>query len=207
LKAATSIARLAGPKRALAAVLAGALSVLAFAPFHFWPILFGSFAVLLWLLDGCHASQATSRERIKCAALTGFWFGFGYFLAGLYWTAEAFLVEPWRHGWLIPFVLTALPGGMALFFAGAGALAMALWRPGTARVLALAIAFGLAEFARGHVLTGLPWNLLGYAPLGNGPMLQLAALFGVYALSLLAVIVFASPAAIFAPEGSGLAGG
>ena len=123
---------------------------------------------------------ATLSGRLKCAALTGFWFGFGYFLAGLYWTAEAFLVEPWRHGWLIPFVLTALPGGMALFFAAAGALAMALWRPGAARVLALAIAFGLAEFARGHVLTGLPWNLLGYALLGNGPMLQLAALFGVY---------------------------
>ena len=206
MRAATAIARLAGPKRALVAVLGGALSVLAFAPLNLWPVLFLSFAVLLWLLDGCHASHPTLRGRLKAAALTGFWFGFGYFLAGLYWTAEAFLVEPWRHGWLIPFVLTALPGGMALFFAGAGALAMVLWRPGAARVLALAMAVGLAEFARGHVLTGLPWNLLGYALLGNGPMLQLAALFGVYALSLLAVILFASPAAMFAPDGSGLAG-
>ena len=64
--------------------------------------------------------RATQRlaSGCRCAALTGFWFGFGYFLTGLYWIAEAFLVEPWRHGWLIPFVMTALPGSMALFYRG-----------------------------------------------------------------------------------------
>ena len=142
---------------------------------------------------------------MKCAGLIGFWFGFGYFLTGLYWIAEAFLVEPWRHGWLIPLVMTFLPGGMALFFVAAAALAMLLWRPGAARIFALAIAFGLAEFARGHVLTGLPWNLIGYGLAANASMMQLASIFGVYALSLLAVLLFASPFAIWAPEGSGLA--
>jgi apolipoprotein N-acyltransferase len=186
-------------------VFAGAISVLAFAPIHAWPVLFISFGLLVWLLDGCHASQAELGDRLKCAALTGFWFGFGYFLTGLYWIAEAFLVEPWRHGWLIPFVMTALPGGMALFYAAAAALAACLWRPGPARVFALAIAFGFAEYARGHVLTGLPWNLLGYGLAATLPMMQAAAIFGVYALSLLAVLLFASPFAIWAPQGSGLA--
>jgi apolipoprotein N-acyltransferase len=204
---ATWVARSAGAKRAALAALAGILSVLAFAPVHAWPVLFVTFAVLLWLLDGCHAAHGERTVRLPCAGLIGFWFGFGYFFAGLYWVAEAFLVEPWRHGWLIPFVMTAMPGGMALFFAAAAVLAMVLWRPGPARVFALAIAFGLAEFVRGHVLTGLPWNLMGNALTGNEPMLQLAAPFGVYGLSLLAVLLFASPAAIFAPEGSGLAGG
>jgi apolipoprotein N-acyltransferase len=71
----------------------------------------------------------------------------------------------------------------------------------------LAVAIGLAEFARGHVLTGLPWNLVGYGLLGTLPLMQLAALFGVYALSLLAVLLFTSPFAIFAPRDSGLGGG
>ena len=198
-------ARLTGARRALLAVFAGAISVLAFAPIHAWPVLFISFGLLVWLLDGCHASRAELGDRLKCAALTGFWFGFGYFLTGLYWIAEAFLVEPWRHGWLIPFVMTALPGGMALFYAAAAALAMMLWRRGAPRVFALAIAFGLAEYARGHVLTGLPWNLLGYGLAATLPMMQAAAIFGVYALSLLAVLLFASPFAIWAPQGSGLA--
>lgn len=206
-RAATWVADLSGARRAVFAVLLGALSVLAFAPVHAWPVLFVTFGALVWLLDGCHAGHASLAPRLKCASLTGFWFGFGYFLAGFYWMAEAFLVEPWRHGWMIPFVMTALPGGMALFFAAAAALAMALWLPGAGRVFALAIAFGLAEFARGHVLTGLPWNLIGYGLLANGPLMQLAALFGVYALSLMAVLLFASPAAISAPAGSNLTGG
>ena len=203
--AADWVAQLTGARRALLAVFAGAISVLAFAPVHAWPVLFVSFGLLVWLLDGCHASHAELGGRLTCAAFTGFWFGFGYFLTGLYWIAEAFLVEPWRHGWLIPFVMTALPGGMALFYAAAAALAACLWRPGPARVFALAIAFALAEFARGHILTGLPWNLLGYGLAATLPMMQLAAIFGVYALSLLAVLLFASPFAIWAPQGSGLA--
>jgi apolipoprotein N-acyltransferase len=205
--AATWVAGLRGWRRAGFAALLGAISALAFAPVHAWPVLFLTFGPLVWLLDGCHAAHESRVERLKCAGIVGFWFGFGFFLAGLYWIGEAFLVEPLRHGWLLPFVMTALPGGMALFFAAAAALAMVLWQPGVGRVFALAIAFGLAEFARGHVLTGLPWNLIGYGVLGPLPLMQLASLFGVYALSLLAVILFAAPAAIFAPAGSGLAGG
>jgi apolipoprotein N-acyltransferase len=30
---------------------------------------------------------------ITVAATTGWWFGFGYFLAGLYWVGYAFLVD------------------------------------------------------------------------------------------------------------------
>ena len=205
-RAATWVASLTGARRALFGVLLGAVSVLAFAPVHAWPVLFLTLGPLVWLLDGCHARHESLPQRLSCAGLTGFWFGFGYFLAGLYWIAEAFLVEPLRHGWLLPFVMTALPGGMALFFAAACALAMLFWLPGAGRVFALAIAFGLAEFARGHVLTGLPWNLISYGLLGTLPLMQLAALFGVYALSLLAVLLFASPAAIFAPSGTSLAG-
>lgn len=205
--AATFLAGLRGAGRAVAAVILGALSVLAFAPVHAWPVLFLTFGALVWLLDGCHAEHARLAEKLKTAATIGFCFGFGYFLAGLYWVAEAFLVEPWRHGWLLPFVMAALPGGMALFFAAAAALAMLLWVPGPGRAFALAIAFFLAEFARGHVLTGFPWNLLGYSLLGSLPLMQLAALFGVYGLSLLAVLLFAAPATIFAPSQSGLAKG
>ena len=205
-RGATWVAGLRGARRALFALLLGAVSVLALAPVHAWPLLFLTFGALVWLLDGCHAYREGLSARVKCAGLTGFWFGFGYFLAGFYWIAEAFLIEPLRHGWLLPFVMTALPGGMALFFAAACALAIVFWLPGAGRIFALAIALGLAEFARGHVLTGLPWNLISYGLLGTLPLMQLAALFGVYALCFIAVLLFASPGAIFAPAGTHLAG-
>jgi apolipoprotein N-acyltransferase len=63
--------------------------LLAFAPVHAWPVLFVSFGLLVWLLDGCYASHAAGAQ-VKCAALTGFWFGFGYFLTGLYWIMRRF---------------------------------------------------------------------------------------------------------------------
>ncbi|MHA1132791.1 MAG: apolipoprotein N-acyltransferase [Alphaproteobacteria bacterium] len=197
--AAAWVGGLAGVRRACFAFLLGALAVLAFAPVHAWPVMFLSFGGLVWLLDDCAANDARG-ARLKCGGATGFWFGCGFFLAGLYWLAEAFLVEPTRHAWLIPFVMTALSAGMALFYAAAGVLAMALWQPGPGRIFALAIAFGLAEYARGHVLTGLPWNLIGYALLPEGPLMQMAALLGVYTLCVLAVALFAAPAATWSGQ-------
>ncbi|MDJ0512261.1 MAG: apolipoprotein N-acyltransferase [Methyloceanibacter sp.] len=194
------MAGLTGAKRAVTAALLGAVSVLAFAPVHFWPVLFVSLGGLVWLLDGSYRGGATRATQSLGAALTGFWFGFGFFLTGLYWVAEAFLVEPWRHGWLIPLVMTALPAGMALFFAAGCTVAMLLWCPGPARVFALAIGIGLAEFARGHVLTGFPWNLIGYGLLFDTASMQLAAVLGVYAITVLAVLLFAAPAAIWDGE-------
>jgi len=83
---------------------------------------------------------------------------------------------------------------------------MALWRPGPARIFALALGLGLSEFARGHILTGLPWNLIGYGLLANVPLMQLAALFGIYALTIFAIAVFAAPAAIWNGTGALVAG-
>ena len=57
-RAASWVANLTGARRALFAALAGALSVLAFAPVHAWPVLFLTFGALVWLLDGCHAQHA-----------------------------------------------------------------------------------------------------------------------------------------------------
>ena len=182
-RAATWVASLSGWRRACFAVLLGALSVLAFAPLHLWPVLFLTFGPLIWLLDGCHRDHAGLGPRLKCASLIGFWFGFGYFLAGLYWVAEAFLVEPWRHGWLIPFVMTAFPAGMALFFVAAVG----------ARHADVAAGNGPGVRARHRLRTrrvcprpcadraSLEPDRLCACSVTCG-MMQLASLFGVYAL-------------------------
>ena len=185
-----AIAGLHGWRRGLAAVAAGGLSVLGFAPFFATPVLFLSLPVLVWLIDGSSGS--------KHAAVAGWCFGFGYFFFSLFWIGEAFLVEADKFAVLLPFAVTLLPAGVALFWALASAVARRFWLPGIARVLILAVTLGAAEWLRGHVLTGFPWNVLGYALTAPDTLMQSAALAGVYALSIAAVVIFAAPLVLMA---------
>jgi len=200
------VASLRGWRLAAFGTVAGAIGALAFAPYDLWPLMFVSFGALVWLLDGAYMRSPGWKGRIRAAAAAGFFYGFGFFLANFYWLAEAFLVEPERHGWLIPFILPGFAAWMALYFVGATVFAILLWGRGAVRVFALAAGFGLFEYIRGHLFTGQPWNLLGYALTPNLPMMQLAAIFGVYGLTVLAAFVFAAPASCFAAPGSHLQG-
>ena len=60
-----------GWKRAAIALVAGALSALAMAPFNAWPILFVTFPVLVWLVDG---SAAGRWSGAMAAAVAGWCF-------------------------------------------------------------------------------------------------------------------------------------
>jgi apolipoprotein N-acyltransferase len=95
-----------GWKRAVIALAAGALSSLAMAPFNAWPILFVTFPITVWLIDGAAAGK---RRGVPAAAMSGFWFGLGYFVPGLYWTGNAFLVDAQTFAWLMPFAVLGLP--------------------------------------------------------------------------------------------------
>ncbi len=201
---------LAGWQRALVAVCAGAASVLAFAPFFFSPVLFVTLPVLVWLLDGSVlradgmaplSPVRAALRRARQAAVIGWLFGAGYFLAGLFWIGEAFLVEAEQFAWLLPFAVTLMPAGLALFTAAATGTASLAWKPGVSRILALALTLSVSEWLRGHVLTGFPWNVLGYALTSPLELMQSAGLFGIYGLTLLTVLIFAVPFVALADAG------
>jgi apolipoprotein N-acyltransferase len=182
-----------GVRRALIAFAAGALSALGLAPIDAWPLLFFTFPVLVWLVDGSAAGRLGGAFN---AAAAGWWFGFGYHLAGLWWVGNAFLVDAKTFGWLLPFAVVALPAGMAFYTAFGLALARALWVRGPLRIIALAVALTIAEWLRGHLFTGFPWNVYGYALTGPLALAQAASLIGIWGLTFLAVAIFASPAAL-----------
>src|SRR6185295_2085741 len=121
---------------------------------------------------------------------------FGYSLAGLYWVGYAFLVDAKTFGWLLPVAVAGLPAFLACYAALGLALARLLWTRGPARILALAISLTVAEWLRGHLFSGFPWNLYGYALTGPLMLAQGAALIGVWGLTFVAVAVFASPATL-----------
>jgi apolipoprotein N-acyltransferase len=182
-----------GWRRATIAFCTGAASVLTLAPFDVWPVGFLTFPFLVWLIDGAAAGRFGS---LVTAAVTGWWFGFGYFLAGLYWIGYAFLVDAATFGWLLPIAVVALPAGLAIFTALGAVLARLMWTRGPLRVLSLALGLTAADWLRGWVLTGFPWNVFGYALTGPLLLAQSASVLGIWGLTLIAVAMFASPAVL-----------
>ncbi len=182
-----------GWKRAAIALGAGALSALAMAPFNAWPVLFATFPVAVWLIDGAGAGRL---RGVPAAAMAGWWFGLGYFVPGLYWIGYAFLVDAQTFAWLLPFAILGLPAYLALFTALGFALARLIWTRDASRVIALAASLTLSEWLRGHALTGFPWNAFGYALTEPLALAQTASLIGLWGLTFLAVAIFARPAAL-----------
>ena len=182
-----------GWRRRGIAFAAGALSALAMAPINAWPILFFTFPTLVWLIDGAGVGRWGG---VAAAAATGWWFGFGYFLAGLYWIGYAFLVDAPTFGWLLPFAVIGLPAVAAIYTAAGVAAARLMWTRGAPRILALGVALTAAEWLRGHLLTGFPWNAFGDALTSPLVLAQAASLVGTWGLTFIAVVVCASPATL-----------
>lgn len=172
-------------QRFFLALGAGALMTAGHAPVSLPWVIFLSLPVLALLVLNAPTGRA--------AGWIGWAAGFGYFVTGLHWIGHAFLVDADRFAWLMPLGVAALPAGLALFWA------LAFWLSrrivtrtggGPSGVLVLAIVWSVAEFARGHVLTGFPWALPGYIWVDT-PVMQIAAFIGPYALTLLTLAVTA----------------
>jgi apolipoprotein N-acyltransferase len=187
-------ASLTGWRRYLLAAVLGATAALVFSPVNSVPAALIAFSGLVWLADG-------TRGRMG-ALLLGWCYGYGFFLAGLHWITAALFVDVAQYGWLLPVVLFAFPGALALFVAVALLADYEFCRrlrlAGTARILVLAVAWTTAEWLRGHLFTGFPWNLMGYAWAGDFPgalaVLQVTSVIGIYGLSLITVLAAALPA-------------
>ncbi len=193
---ADGLAGFSGWRRYGLAFVLGVGAAAALPPFDLTPLLAVVFTSLLWLDDGSGNPWASFR--------LGWVFGFGFFLAGLYWIAAALFVDIDRFWWLVPLAAAGLPAGFALYI-GFVLLATRLLRdylhlPASARIFGFAIAWSAGEWVRGHALTGLPWNLIGYAWSGGFPgallVLQSVAWVGIYGLSFVTILAASLPAAL-----------
>lgn len=92
------------------ALAAGLGAALAHPPFGVLPGLAG-YALLLWLVD-----TADQARPLRSAFWRGWLAGAAYFGLGTWWIAEAFLVDIVHHGWMAPFAVILMAGGIALFW-------------------------------------------------------------------------------------------
>ncbi|MEX6508851.1 apolipoprotein N-acyltransferase [Jiella sp. M17.18] len=191
---------LEGLPRVLVTFAAGAVCTLALPPVNFPAAGFVGFPLLVWLLDGAGAARSPARRLFSDFSI-GWLFGFGYFVAGLWWMGAAMLVDAKEFAVFIPFAVLGLPAVCAIYFGLATLLARRLWSDSAWRILALAAAFALAEYLRAVLFTGFPWNEIGVMAAPIPLMMQTLSLVGPHGLTLLAVIVFSSPAVLIDRRG------
>jgi len=167
-----------GWQRNLLALMLGASGVLAFAPFNlFWlaPAVWMGWFLLL---------RAAPNPR--AAALNGFCFGAGFFLAGTSWVYVSLSVFGGMPWWLAGTATLLFCATLALLPTLAG-LVFKHWQP--AEAWRQALWFGTlcfaADWLRGWLFTGFPWLALGYSQTPPSPLAGWAPLLGVYGLSLL----------------------
>jgi len=156
--------------------VAGAASVFGFAPFYAWPV--PILAVAALLLVWTHS--LTPRQ----AALSGFAFGLGYFLAGVSWvyvSLHDFGSMPAPLAALATFLFCAY---LAFFPAGAGWAAARFARSKGARIALGAASLVLFEWLRGWLFTGFPWLNLGTSQAPASPLAGFAPILGAYGTSL-----------------------
>jgi apolipoprotein N-acyltransferase len=188
-----------GWRRRAIAFISGAAGALALPPLSLFALMVVPLTISVWLIDGAlDRAPGRSLSASPSAAFgAGWWMGFGYFLAGLWWVGSALLVDADKFAWALPLAVVALPAALAVFPAAGFALARRLWSPGPLRIFALAFGLGMAEWARGLLFTGFPWNDLGMALGVNLALAQTASLVGLHGLTFLTIAIFAAPATLW----------
>ncbi|MBL8773461.1 MAG: apolipoprotein N-acyltransferase [Phenylobacterium sp.] len=177
----------------LTALLGGLAAGLAHPPFGLIVGLLGYSLILLRL------ETIQSPKPLRAAFVLGWLAGLGYFGLSTWWIGEPFLVDVRVHGWMAPFAVVLMGGGLALFWGAAGAAYRAL-RPRSAwKPLVFAGVFAAAEWLRGHVLTGFPWNLVGESWRAGSAPSQAAALVGAYGLTWITLAIASAPATLMLP--------
>jgi apolipoprotein N-acyltransferase len=175
------------------ALVAGAATVFSFAPFGWWPLQLATLAFVFWLV----ARQAS----VKRSALIGWAYGFGWTTCGVYWLYISMHTYGGMPAWLAALAVGVM--GLVLGSFAALALGLGAWivqrlssanspgKRGISQAITLLLVFPsvwmLAEWARGWVLTGLPWVVAGYAH-SAGPLAGFAPVIGVYGIGGLAAL-------------------
>jgi len=175
--------------RLIAALLAGAVMPLGFAPLGWWPLTLFSLGVLMLLL-----TRGDDQSTVSVTPRQGLWigyvFGIGQFGVGVGWVYESFTlfgatIAPIAGLITALFVLTlawypAVTCWAAVRVAGGSSR--------TALLFAFVASWTLFEWIRGWLFTGFPWLDLGVAQI-TGPLAGYLPLVGEYGTGLIALLL------------------
>ncbi len=167
------------------ALVAGAVNVLAFAPFGLWPLQIVTLALVFRL--------ASHAQRFRQGQWIGWAYSFGWLAAGFHWLYISMHRYGGLPGWMAVVAVALLAFGLSTFAAialGSGVRLKQRWGLSESTMLLLVFPslWTLAEWTRGWIFTGFPWVSSGYAHT-NGPLAGFAPVVGVYGLAWIAGII------------------
>lgn len=155
----------------------GGFSGLAYAPHNLWPFLLVSICGFLWV------NPTSARQAYGL----GYVYGFGHYVATLYWLGNAFVsVGLDRYKFL---GILGLPVFLSLFTGLINWLLFRFAPSKTNRVLGFVLLWSLWEILFGKLIVqGFPWTLHGMVwPIS---VLQITSVIGIYGLSFLTTLLF-----------------
>ena len=158
--------------------LAGAATVGGYAPYDWFvlPVLTLAILITLWQ----HAASA------RAAALIGFTFGLGCFIAGVSWVYVSLHDFGAMPSWLAVALTLLLCAYLALFPALTGWVCHTLGCRSQLVALATVPAlWTLTEWLRGWLFTGFPWLAVGYSQVPESPLAGYIPVLGIYGATFL----------------------
>jgi apolipoprotein N-acyltransferase len=167
----------------------GHLAAYGMGPTYVWPLLLICLS-LFWVTFTSFADDKKWKSWVS-----GFLFGFGFFVSSMWWIGNALLIGGNEFKWVYPLAVCGLPTLLALFPMMACGLTRQFAKGRSFKSFFVFLTFMfLAEYARGHVLTGFPWNLFGMTWTNNLEVMQILSIGGIYLLSALTLFMFLTPA-------------
>ena len=149
-------------------------------PHGTWQVL--ALAVLAWAL-----ARSDSIRQVTRRAWT---FSAAWLLGSTWWLYISLHTYGGLPAWMAAVAVCALAGTLALIYAGCMAAQWRLAGPTPdwlLRTIGFTLAWTLAEWTRGHIVTGFPWGAIGYAHI-DSPLRHWAPWLGVYGVGAIAAM-------------------
>ena len=177
-------------------IFLGAATSLSLPPYNYLIINFFTFSAFFIFLF----KKSKNTQNKKVFFFYGWLFGFGYFLASLYWISISLTFDQ-NFKFLIPITIFLIPAFLSIFY-GIVSLCFLILRPKkvASSFFTFSLIFGILEFIRGSILTGFPWNLIAYSFSDHLEILSITSIIGTYGFNLFCISLFASPAVFILRE-------
>ena len=175
---------------ALYVIFLGAISSYSLPPYNYFIINFITFSLFFIFLFNEKKKLSNNKSFFKY----GWYFGFGYFLFGLYWIAISLTFDQ-SFKFLIPLAIILLPAFLATFYGLMTHLFSIFYsKNAISSFFIFSILFGIIEFIRGSILTGFPWNLIAFSFSDSIYFIQILSVIGTYSFNLICITLFTVPA-------------